>query len=267
MSASEKKTKLAADRLSLLAEKRQQAIPGVVSWLLPIAATTPEEEFLLAMFEWRCGDMGQVTRVFDPKQDWTGGDYMVAVKMCFQMTGLVKIKKASPRQVAIYYVTQTTEEKDEEAHWKECDKQLWLLRDWIRKALGWDRNPRKRAAALLLMAGGRVPDVYSPVSTYLEPDEIPPTEQELYDLLHEYPKFNEIKLKVCRSFKLTQFLAAYDRKQVQSAVAQWQLRARVFVAAELGDGKNPAMLVTPAFLELLNEASLPLEEEGDTPDE
>jgi hypothetical protein len=265
MRASEKKTKLAADRLSLLAEKRQQAIPGVVSWLLPIAATTPEEEFLLAMFEWDCGDMGQVTRVFDPKQDWTGGDYKVAVKVCNQIANLVKIKQATPDRVSIYYVTQTKEKDNEEAHWKECDKQLVLLRDWIRKKLDWDRNPRKRAAALLLMAGGRVPDVYSPVSTYLESGEIPPTERELYDLLHEYPQFTDIKLQVCRSFKLNRFMEKYDRKQVQSAVAQWQLRARVFVAAELGDGKNPAMLVTPAFLALLDEAELTMEE--DTPDE
>lgn len=265
MEAFLKKPRLAADSLSLLAEKRQQAVDGLVPWLLPIAATTPEEEFLLAMFEWDCGDMGQVTRVFDPKQDWTGGDCMVAVKACFQLNNLVKIKKASPRKVVIYYVTQTSEEKDEEAHWKECDKQLVLLRDWIRKKLGWDLNPRKRAAALLLMAGGRVPDVYSPVSTYLETGEIPPTEQELYDLLHEYPKFNEIKLQVCRSFKLNRFMEKYDRQQVQSAVAQWQLRARVFVMAELGDGKNPAMLVTPAFLALLDEAELTMEE--DTPDE
>jgi hypothetical protein len=261
----EKKTKLAADSLSLLAEKRQQAIPGVVSWLLPIAAPTPEEEFLLAMFEWRCGDMGQVTRVFDPKQDWTGGDYKVAVKMCAQIADLVKLKKATPDCVSIYYVTKTREKDDERAHWKECDKQLVLLRDWIRKKLDWDKNPRKRAAALLLMAGGRVPEVYSPASTYLESGEIPPTEQELYDLLNEYPKFTEIKLETCKSLKLTRFMEQYDRRQVRSAVAQWQLRARVFVVAELSDGKNPAMLVTPEFLSLMDEADLMMEE--DTPGE
>lgn len=262
----EKKFKFAADEKespSLLAEKRQQAVsPGLVKWLLSIAAPTPAEELMLAMLEWNGGDMGQNEMVFDPQQDWTGGDPQVAVDLCRQIDGMVTVKTVSPREVEIWLATTVTEEENESQYYQEFAKQQEYLHDWIRKALEWDRHPRKRLAGLLVMAGGRVPDIFSPMTTYLEKTDIPPTEQDLYDLLHEYPRFTDVKLQVCRSHKLTKTMERYDRAQVQSAVAQWQLAVQARLVRELSGGRKPVVVARPGLRELLEGSHLDLEEDS-----
>lgn len=262
------RAKCAADEkksLSLLAEKRREAVsPDLVKWLLAIAAPTPTEELLMAMYEWSCGDMGQENMVFDPQQDWTGGDPQVAVDLCSQISGIVELKTASARTVELGWVTQVTEEENADQYYAECSVQWGHLNAWIRRVLDWDRQPRKRLAALLLIAGGRVPDVFSPFTTPLDKTETPPTEQELYDLLHEYPQFTDIKLKACRPRQLTREMERYHRAQIQSAVAHWQLRARIFLGLELS-GAREAVVKTkkPELLNLLDGTHL----EEDSQDE
>ena len=109
---------------------------------------------------------------------------------------------------------QETEADEEEDEW---DQQFRALHKYAEEKLCWSTDPERRAAALLFLAHGLIPDVFSPYGYRGET-----TAQELWNVVHQYPGFTQIAALVQKRSKLDRWYERMDKYTIRVIISTWE---------------------------------------------